>query len=90
MAGKKAAPQVGSVDIQLRTPIKVSGVITDRLQMREPTVGDHVAQTEYRGSEAAKEIFLFSSLLQITPDEVKGLSLHDYKKAQEALTGFID
>ncbi|WP_420023775.1 phage tail assembly protein [Cereibacter azotoformans] len=69
----------GSVAITLR-----SGRV---LTMREPTVGDQLAT---KGSNEEREIALVGNLCTMAPDEVRSLSLRDYRRVQAALMGFQD
>ena len=57
--------------------------------MREPTVADQLATEELKGGESAKEIAMFANLCEIAPDDIKRLTLKDYKKVQAAFLGFI-
>lgn len=79
----------GFVDIPLSRAIEVDGAKVKTLRMREPTVADQLAMEEYKGGDAAKELFTLANLCQMTPDDLKRLSLRDYKKLQEAFLGFI-
>lgn len=79
----------GFVDIDLSRAIEIDGAKVKTLRMREPTVADQLASEELKGTDAAKELMTLANLCQITPDDLKGLSLRDYKKLQEAFLGFI-
>jgi len=79
----------GFVDIDLSRAIEIDGAKVKALRMREPTVADQLAADEYKGGDAAKELMTLANLCQITPDDLKKLSLRDYKKLQEAFLGFI-
>lgn len=80
----------GYTDIQLSRPLDVDGAKVSVLRMREPTVADQLAADEIKGTDAQKEIQTFANLLEIAPDDLKKLSLRDYKKVQAAFTGFLD
>lgn len=80
----------GYTDIELSRPLDVDGAKITKLRMREPTVADQLAADEIKGSDAQKEIQTFANLLEIAPDDLKKLSLRDYKKVQAAFTGFLD
>ena len=56
--------------------------------MRRPTVGDLIAVGKLT-DEGEREIMLFTNLCQVEPDLIKSLDLKDYKKAQEAYSGFL-
>lgn len=79
----------GFVDISLNRPLEIDGAKVSTLRLREPTVGDQIAMDEYKGGDAAKELFVLSNLTQIAPADLKKLTLKDYKKLQEAFLGFI-
>lgn len=79
----------GFVDIALSRPIDIDGAKVSTLRLREPTVADQLAADEFKGGDAAKEIFTMANLCQVTPDDLKKLTLRDYKKLQEAFLGFI-
>lgn len=79
----------GAVDIDLSRPIEIDGASVSALRMREPTVGDQLAVQDIRG-DAMQELTLFANLCEITPNDVKRLSMRDYRKLQAAWRGFID
>ena len=60
-----------------------------QVQDREPTVGDQLVADEMKGSEAAKEIATLANLCQVAPDDIKRLTLKDYKRLQAAFLGFL-
>jgi phage FluMu protein gp41 len=78
----------GSVTVTLAAGIDISGARVKVVTMREPTVADQIAAQEIKGTAAAQEVALIANLAQITPDEVKGMTLRDYRRVQEALVGF--
>lgn len=79
----------GFVDIALSRSIEIDGAKISTLRLREPTVADQLAADEYKGGDAAKEIFTMANLCQVAPNDLKKLTLRDYKKLQEAFLGFI-
>jgi Phage tail assembly chaperone proteins, E, or 41 or 14 len=79
----------GFVDVELSRPLEIDGASVTKLRLREPTVADQLAADEFKGGEAAKEIFTMANLCQVSPDDLKKLTLRDYKKLQEAFLGFI-
>lgn len=90
MANKKNAPaDAGFVDVELTRPLEIDGAQVTALRMREPTVADQLASEEIKGGEAAKEITMLSNLCEISPDDLKRLTLKDYRKVQAAFLGFI-
>lgn len=90
MATKKTAPaDAGFVDVVLSRPLEIDGVQVKALRMREPTVADQIAMDEMKGGEATKEVGMFANLCEVAPDDIKKLTLRDYKKVQAAFMGFI-
>lgn len=90
MANKKNAPaDAGFVDVELTRPLEIDGAQVTALRMREPTVADQLASEEIKGGEAAKEITMLANLCAIAPDDLKRLTLKDYRKVQAAFLGFI-
>ena len=82
--------QVGSVQVELSKQYEFDGAKTNYVVMREPTVADQLTMSEMAGSDTHKEICMFANLCQITPDQIKALSLRDYKKVQAAFLAFTD
>lgn len=89
MSDKHQPAPSGFVDIELARPIEVSGVQVSTLRMREPTVGDQMAVDDIRGTDGQREVSLIANLCEIAPDDVKRLTLRDYRKVQEAFAGFV-
>lgn len=79
-----------SEKIELETGVDIDGTKVKALTMREPTVADQLAASEVKGSNAQQEITLIANLCEITPDDVKKLTLRDYRKVQEAFAGFTE
>lgn len=82
--------QAGFVDVELSRPLEIDGAKVTKLRMREPTVADQLAADEYKGSDAAREILTMANLCEVAPDDIKRLTLKDYKRMQAAFLGFID
>lgn len=82
--------ECGQVSIMLTKAIDIDGAQVKVLRMREPTVADQLLVEEMKGSEASKEVMLFANLCEWSPDDIKRLSLRDYKEVQRAFSGFID
>lgn len=80
----------GFVDVALTRPLNIDGANVTKLRMREPTVADQLAADEFKGTDAAREIFTMANLCQVSPDDLKKLSLKNYKRLQTAFLGFID
>ncbi|QTI81503.1 phage tail assembly protein (plasmid) [Roseomonas marmotae] len=80
----------GSVSIELSRPLDISGAKVSVLQMREPTVEDQLVADKMGGDNRQTEIVLFANLCGVTPDDIKHMSLRDYRKVQQAFMGFIN
>lgn len=78
----------GSVTVTLARGIDIDGATVKAITMREPTVADQIAAQEVKGSAASQEVALIANLAQLAPDDIKRLSLRDYRRVQEALVGF--
>lgn len=92
--GMKTGSQVwaddGRVAIRLSRALDIDGAQVQVLHMREPTVADQLLVEEMKGSEAAKEVMLLANLCEWSPEDIKRLSLRDYREVQQAFSGFID
>lgn len=82
--------QTGKVQVTLSKEYEIDGAKFNYLTMREPTVGDQLAMSEIEGSDVQREIFMLGNLCMISPDQIKALSLRDYKKVQAAFLAFTD
>lgn len=67
----------GSVSVALRG--------RDPVTMREPLISDQLAT---KGTNEQREIALIGNLTGLTPDEVTGLTMRDYRRLQAAFVGF--
>lgn len=90
MAKKIESADAGYVDIELSRPIEIDGAQVTALRMREPTVADQLILEDMKGSDAAKEVALVANLCEVTPDDIKRLTMRDYRKVQKAFSGFTD
>lgn len=89
MATNSTTPaDAGFVDVELTRPLQIAGAPVKALRMREPTVADQLAMEEMKGTDGAKEIGMFANLCEVTPDDIKKLTLKDYKKVQAAFLNF--
>ena len=79
----------GFVDVKLKRPLNIAGAEVTMLRMREPTEADQLAIDDIKGGDTTREITLMANLCEIAPDDVKKLTLHDYKEVQKAFLGFI-
>lgn len=80
-----------TIEISLDYPINIEGVEVSKLTLRRPKVGDVLAAEEQAKGKGDKEteILTFANLCQITPAEIRELDLGDYKRLQEAFSGFL-
>lgn len=77
------------ITIELSYPIDVAGAKVKALRMRRPTVNDMLVSDATKGSDAAKELAMFSALTEQTPEDLRKLDLADYRKVQETFKGFL-
>lgn len=75
-------------NIKLKKPLIIDGVSFDSLDMREPTVDDQLAADKAKGTPGEQEVFMFANLCGVAPDDLRRLSLADYKKLQNAFLDF--
>lgn len=78
------------VDIKLTKALSIAGADVKALRMREPTVGDQLTAEAHKGSDADREIAMFANLCEVAPDDIKRLTLKDYRALQKAFAGFLD
>lgn len=90
MARKVVPAAAGFVDVELSRPIEIDGAQVTVLRMREPTVADQLMLDELKGGDATKEVTLVANLCEMTPEDIKRLTLRDYRKVQQAFAGFLD
>lgn len=60
-----------------------------QLTIRRPKVRDMLVSEKAQGSDAEKEIRLFSNLCEVSPDEIESLDMADYQALQQAYSGFL-
>lgn len=75
-------------DIKLNKPISIDGATVAALRMREPTVADQLASNAMKGDDATKEITLIANLCDVSPEDIKKLTLKDYRAVQSAFLDF--
>lgn len=81
----------GKCEIELSRPVTLAnGIEQKTLSMREPTVEDQIVHDEMKGSDAVREVTMFSNLCEISPDDIRKLSLKSYQRLQKAYSGFLD
>ena len=73
-----------SIEIDLIDPIEVNGIKTQKLTMRFPKFRDELAVREFSGSDAAREVLLFSNLCDISVNDMRQVSKRDYGEIQSA------
>jgi hypothetical protein len=76
------------VDIKLFKPININGTEISTLRMREPYVSDQLAAEEIKGTSGAQEVHLFANLCEVSPDDIRNLSLKDYRQFQQTFLDF--
>jgi hypothetical protein len=82
--------QSGSVQVKLSKPLKIDGAEVGVLTMREPTVADQLAAGKVTKDEAEAEMIMMANLCMVTVDDLKAMTVRDYRRMQAALVGFID
>lgn len=77
--------------IELQYPIKSGGKEMKQLVMRRPKVRDvRINEEQSKGvSDAEREVRLFASLCDVTPDMIDDLDMSDYGQLQGAYKGFL-
>jgi hypothetical protein len=78
------------VDIKIKHGITVNGTKVHAVRMRAPTVADTLAADKIGGTPAEKELAIFANLCELSPTDLQGMLLSDYKLLQEAWQGFFD
>lgn len=78
-----------SVEIVLSEPIEAKGAVYEKVTMRAPRVRDTLNAGKVNGSEGEKEARLFASLCEVPPEVFYEMTLGDYKKVQDAFSGFL-
>lgn len=76
------------VIVHLNKGIDIAGAKVMALTMREPTVADQLATDAMKGTDGVKEVTQFANLCMVTPDDIKKLTLADYKRVQNAFLSF--
>lgn len=80
----------GTVGIKLNTPIEIAGTKIPAVQMREPTINDQLVFEATKGSDAVKEVQLFANLCGHSAEDIKSLTVRDYRRLQAAYGTFTD
>jgi hypothetical protein len=80
----------GHCDVELARPTTfTNGIEQSKLRMREPTVEDQIVHDEMRGSDAIREVTMFANLCEVSPGDIRKLSMKSYQRVQEAYAGFL-
>lgn len=74
-----------STEIKLTMPIKINGIEQTALSIRLPTVGDLLDAEKCGGSDSENELKFISLLSATSPEDLKALSLKDYKEIRKAV-----
>ena len=76
------------ISYQLLTPIDKGGAKCNDLKMREPTVLDvEISNNEEAG--LGRTVTLLSRLLELTPDEVRGMGTRDFARLDTTVAAFL-
>jgi len=70
--------------------LEVNGAKLSVIRMREPDVNDQLAMDAVKGGDAAKELHMMANLCEVSQDDLRKLSLRNYRRVQRAFVGFID
>lgn len=72
-----------ALTITLTTPITLNGVKTNKLVMREPTVGDELDLRKLVKDDAERELAMFARLSECAPDDLRKMTLKDFSRVQK-------
>ena len=75
--------------ITLEYPASDGGAKIDSLTMRRPKVRDLLAAERQGGTDADREMRLFSNLCEVSPDCISDMDMSDYLRLQEVYKGFL-
>lgn len=67
----------------------VSGAKVQTVSMREPTIDDHLTVSEMKASETIQELHMLANLCEVAPEDIRTLSIRNYKRLTAAFEGFI-
>ncbi|HDR9259635.1 TPA: phage tail assembly protein [Burkholderia vietnamiensis] len=79
----------GYADITLSRPLVVGDAKVSVVRMREPEVRDNLAYDKAKGTDAEKELTVFSNLLEMSQEQIARFTLRDYRRLSAAYTGFL-
>ncbi len=78
------------MEIILKYPVKIDGIILDKLIMRRSKVKDRLAVSSMKeASDESKEIRLFANLCEVSLRVIEELDETDYLQVQKAYMGFF-
>ncbi len=76
----------GSITVELRKGLTVTGETRKSITMREPTVADTMAaKTTGRDDDGLVEITLIANLAEVPPESIKNTVMKDYVRLQASL-----
>lgn len=78
------------LQIELAKPVDIFGTETSTIKMREPTVQDQLDVQAIKASEAHREVTLMANLCDLTPEQVKAMTMRNYRRLQGALEVFTE
>lgn len=79
-----------STKIDLDNPIMVKGEQVSQLEIsRAPKVKDMRKAQQAASDDAGQELHLFAILTGVNPEDLEEMYLSDYRKLQEAYSGFL-
>ncbi len=78
-----------SETVTLKYAVTVDGSEVTELALRRPTVSDMLMADKAKGSDAEKEVKMFSNLAEVSPEAISALDLADYAQLQEVYRGFL-
>lgn len=73
----------------LAYPVTADGLEVRSLRIRRPKVRDELAAARATGSNEEREVRLFASLCEVSPETVEALDMEDYRKLQEVYVSFL-
>jgi hypothetical protein len=75
--------------VPLAYPVTVDGLEVRALRIRRPKVRDELAAARSTGSNEEREVRLFASLCEVSPETVEALDMEDYRTLQEVYVSFL-
>ena len=79
---------MSKTEIKLTKGVEINGTLVKTVTMREPTVGDQIDASEMKGGRGTQEAALFANLCEMTPAEIRSMSMKDYTLLQNAYAAF--